>query len=79
MHVVVPPAFEVFARDEVAAGRFTSEEDVVIRALEAYLDSIADLRSAVAEGFASLDRGEGVDGPSFMRDLIRETDRHGER
>ena len=73
MQVAIPPAFEVFAREQVAAGKFASEQDVVVRALEAYIESIADLRSAVEEGFASLDRGEGLDGPSFMRDLIAET------
>ncbi|MGI3899842.1 MAG: ribbon-helix-helix domain-containing protein [Janthinobacterium lividum] len=73
MQVAIPPAFEVFAREQVTAGGFASAEDVVLRALEAYLENVADLRSAVEEGFASLDRGEGVDGRSFMRDLIAET------
>ncbi|WP_237477902.1 ribbon-helix-helix domain-containing protein [Lichenibacterium dinghuense] len=77
MQAVVPPVFEAFAREQVAAGAFASEQEVVTRALEAYLERVASLRSAVTEGFASLDRGEGVDGPAFMRALIAKTaERH---
>lgn len=79
MQIAIPPAFQAFAREQVSAGTFASEHDVVVRALEAYLESAAELRAAVEEGFASLERGEGVDGPSFMRDLIAETASRGER
>ena len=73
MNVALSVEFETFARAQVAAGAFASEEEVVAAALKAYLEDVHDLHAMVAEGFASIDRGEGLDGATFMRDLIVET------
>ena len=47
---------------------------VTVSALRAYLDDVRDLRALLDPALTSLDRGEGIDGPSFMRELIEETE-----
>jgi putative addiction module CopG family antidote len=59
MNVPIPPEFEAFAREQVAAGRYASEAEVVADALRAYLadreallldPAIAQLDSPVRSG-----------------------------
>ena len=73
MNVAIPPEFERFAREQVEAGAVASEEEAVAAALREYLADLVELRVMVEAGFASVTRGEGVDGEVAMRDLIEET------
>lgn len=74
MQVTIPEEFEVFAREQAAAGVVSSPEEAVVSALRAHLDDVRGLRALLDPALASLDRGEGIDGPSFMRELIEETE-----
>ncbi len=70
MHIAVPPEFEAFAREQVAAGAFASEEEVVVAALRNHLVRVEELRALIDEGDAS---GGFVDGETFLRELLEET------
>ena len=59
MNVAIPPEFAAFAREQVAAGAFASEEEAVSVALRSYLSKLEELRASIDEGDAS---GESVDG-----------------
>ncbi len=74
MQITVPEDFEVFAREQAATGVVSSPEEAVTSALRAHLDDVRGLRALLDPALASLDRGEGIDGPSFMRELIEETE-----
>ena len=73
MNVPIPPEFETFARRQVQAGAVASEEEAVAVALRRYLQDIEELQALLDPALASLDRGEGVDGETFMRELLAET------
>ena len=73
MNVAIPPEFEAFARDQVKAGAVSSEEEAVALALQDYLTRIDDLRAAVGEGLADVERGDVVLGETFMAELLAET------
>lgn len=59
MNVPIPPEFEAFARDQVAAGRYTSEAEVVADALRQYLADREALLALLDPAIEQLDRGEG--------------------
>jgi putative addiction module CopG family antidote len=59
MDVPIPPEFEAFAREQVAAGRFASEADVVADALRQYLADRKTLLALLDPAIEQLDRGEG--------------------
>lgn len=73
MNVALPPEFEAFARDQVAAGTAASVEEAAAVALRSYLAQVDQLRAAVDEGLADLERGDVVEAEPFMRELIDET------
>lgn len=78
MSATIPPEFEAFARQQVEAGAFASEQEAVDAALKGYVDDFYELRASIQQGLDELDRGEGIDGETFMRELIEETRaRHG--
>ena len=65
--------FSEFVVEKIEAGRFESTSEAVragLRLLEQQEAQIDLLRQKLAAGEAQLDRGEGVDGEQFMRDLI---------
>jgi len=70
MNMTIPPEFESFARQQVAAGAFASAEEVVATALHDYLQRLTTLRALIDEGLAS---DEGDDGEAFMKDFLAET------
>ena len=72
MQVKIPDDFEVFAREQVAAGHFASEEEAVATALRGYLEEVHALRAVLDPAIAAADRGELDDGESFMKELIAE-------
>lgn len=68
----------------VASGRYESASEVVregLRLLEAqrlaYEASWSEVRAKVAEAQADVDNGRVVDGPMFMRELIKRIDPRG--
>ena len=75
MQVAIPPEFELFAREQVEAGAFSSEEAAVAAALREHLARVEELRDDVRRGIASLDRGEGLDGQAALQSLIEDIER----
>ena len=73
MKVAIPPEFERFAREQVAGGHVTSEEELVAIALNGYLDDVQALQDLLGRAIAAADRGELVDGEIFMSELMEET------
>jgi putative addiction module CopG family antidote len=59
MNVAIPPESEAFAREQVAAGRYASEAEVVADALKQYLADREALLALLDPALAQLDRGEG--------------------
>jgi len=51
------PAVEQLIRDKMASGRYASEEDLLVEALQSLAESDEEFR-AIEEGLASADRGE---------------------
>ena len=81
MNVSLTPELEKLVQAKVQSGRYNSASEVVreaLRLLEQH-DSLRaihlkELRSRMDEGLASLDRGEGVDGEKFMREMLDKLD-----
>lgn len=59
MNVSIPPEFEAFAREQVAAGRYASEAEVVADALRQYLLEGEALPALLDPAIEQLERGEG--------------------
>ena len=59
-HVSIPPEFEAFAREQVAAGRYASAAKVVADALKQYLADRKALLALLDPAIEQLDRGEGL-------------------
>jgi predicted transcriptional regulator len=51
------PAVNQLIQDKMASGRYGSEEELLVRALQALDESDEELK-AIEEGLASIDRGE---------------------
>ncbi len=65
--------FENFVDGRVKAGRYASASDAVragLRLLEQEEIKLDVLRQTLASGESQLDQGQGIDGESFMNDLI---------
>ena len=65
-----------FVQEQTRSGKYTSASEVVqeaLRLLEAAeqirADRIRDAKAKIAEGLASLNRGEGLDGEGVFREL----------
>jgi putative addiction module CopG family antidote len=58
--IAVPPEFAAFAREQVAAGRYASEGEVVAEALRQYLADRRTLLALLDPAIEQLDRGEGL-------------------
>lgn len=79
MHVHLTPELEQLVHTKVQGGRYNSASEVVREALrlleerdqllELHQDTI---RQQIEVGWASLRRGEGVDGETFFADLERQ-------
>ena len=74
MMVVIPPEFESFAREQVAAGFVMSEEEAVAAVLRGYLDDVEALRALLDPELEASDRNDTIDGETFMRELLDETE-----
>ena len=79
MNVHLTPKLETLVQNKVKAGLYNSASEVVREALRLFEEKdrirqlqIQDLRKKINKGWASLERGEGVDGEEFFRALGRE-------
>ncbi|HUY14185.1 MAG TPA: type II toxin-antitoxin system ParD family antitoxin [Terriglobia bacterium] len=79
MNVHLTPALEMLVQNKVKAGRYNSASEVVREALRLFEErdrirelQIQQLQKKINEGWASLERGGGVDGQTFFRGLERE-------
>ncbi len=62
-----------FIKSKISQGRFDNTSEAVragLRLLEVEETKLEALRARLAEGEAQLDKGQGVDGQSFMDELI---------
>jgi len=65
--------FENFVDDRVKTGRYSSASDAVragLRLLEQEETKLDLLRETLATGEKQLDQGKGIDGETFMQELI---------
>jgi antitoxin ParD1/3/4 len=65
-----------FVQEQTRSGKYTSASEVVqeaLRLLEAAegirANRLRDVKAKIAEGLASLNRGEGLDGEGVLREL----------
>ena len=79
MNVHLTPELETLVQNKVKTGRYNSASEVVREALRLFEErdriremQVRELRKRINEGWASLERGEGVDGEEFFRLLERE-------
>jgi len=79
MNVNLTPALEKLVHAKVRKGRYNSASEVVREALRLLEEKdqlrrlhVQELRKKIDQGFASLRRGQGVDGGEFFRALARE-------
>ena len=76
MNVSLTPQLETLVSDRVESGRYNSASEVVREALRLLQErdevrevQLQGLRSKIAEGLDSLDRGDWVDGEEFFQRL----------
>ena len=79
MNVHLTPELETLVQNKVKTGRYNSASEVVREALRLFEErdhlrqlQIQELRKKINKGWASLERGEGVDGEEFFRALERD-------
>jgi antitoxin ParD1/3/4 len=79
VNVHLTPELETLVQNKVKTGRYNSASEVVREALRLFEQrdrirelQIQELRKKINEGWASLERGEGVDGEEFFRGLERD-------
>jgi Arc/MetJ-type ribon-helix-helix transcriptional regulator len=82
VQVSLPAEVAEFAKGLVDGREFVSLDDVIVQALyqfrpivETERRELERLRAEVQVGIEAADRGECVDGPSFMRELIERSRR----
>lgn len=78
LNVSLSPELDDFVATRVSSGRYLTASEVVrdgLRLLEERErlreETLTRVRQKVEEGFASLDRGEGVDGEAVLAELER--------
>ena len=77
MNVSLTPELEKLVQSKVESGLYASESEVVeeaLRLLEQREIQLIELRARMDEALASLDRGEGVDGETFMQAMLDKLD-----
>ena len=78
MHSFTSPELSQLVNEELAAGGYASEEDVLLAGVKALrqLRAHERLRAEVQEGIAELDRGEGIvlDGDEALGRFFDEID-----
>ena len=81
MNVHLTPELEQLVQTKVQSGRYNSASEVVREALrlmeqkdEVRNIQLQELRKRMDKGLAQAERGEGVDGKTFMQGLIDDLD-----
>jgi putative addiction module CopG family antidote len=79
MTIRLPADLQASIRQKVESGRYGDEAEVIREALDALeardRDHLQTLRAKIAEGFASLEGGEGIAWtPALMDELEREAE-----
>lgn len=72
MNINPKPNQEALVKSKLQSGQYQSVDDVIQAALD-WLDEqdkAIETREKVAEGIASLERGEGIDGETFVNQLL---------
>lgn len=79
MNVNLTPELEALVHRKVKTGRYNSASEVVREALRLFEDRerirefrLREMRKRIDQGWASLERGEGVDGVEFFDRLARD-------
>jgi len=77
MSMILTPEQEKIVQVLLATGRFHSVSEVIQVALDlleeenhAYQIWVEETRTKIDEGLASLERGEGIDGETFVNQLL---------
>lgn len=73
--VVLGEHFEGFVSEKIAQGRYESTSEAIragLRLLEENEVKLDRLKAVLASGELELDKGEGIDGETFMNVLINE-------
>ena len=80
MNVSLTPELEELIQERVRSGRYTSASEVVREALRLLQDRdelrqlrIAELRTKVAAGLDSLDRGQARNGDAVIDEILDDT------
>lgn len=77
MKITLRPEQEALIHAKLQSGQYQSVDDVIQAALDlldeqdkAYEEWVIETRVKVDEGIASLERGEGIDGETFVNQLL---------
>lgn len=87
MNVSLTPELEALVQEKVKSGRYHSASEVVREALRLLEEQdqlravrLEEVRTKIAKGLASLDRGEGIDGEEARKRLrAKSAARRGQR
>jgi antitoxin ParD1/3/4 len=83
MSVTLTPQAEDLIRQQIEAGRYRTTSEVIeeaLRLLDARERRVQQLRDSVAEGFAAIERGEGIElTPALMDELSRQAEERARR
>lgn len=78
MVIRVPDDLEASIQQKIATGRYQDETEVIrvaLRLLDAREERAERLRTSIAEGFAAVERGEGIEWtPELMEEIDREAE-----
>jgi len=78
MAIRVPDDLEASIRQKIETGRYRDETEVIraaLRSLDAREERVERLRASIAEGFAAVERGEGIElTPEHLEELGREAE-----
>lgn len=77
MNITLKPDQEAFIHAKLQSGQYQTVDDVIQEAFQllderdkAYEQWVSETRAKVDEGIASLERGEGIDGGTFVNQLL---------
>lgn len=86
MNVHLTPELETLVQNKVKTGRYNSASEVVREALRLFEQrervrelQLREIRKRIDQGWASLERGEGIDGAEFFKRLEHEEAELGRR
>jgi antitoxin ParD1/3/4 len=81
MNVHLTPELEELVQSKVRSGRYNSASEVVREALrlmeqkdEVRTIQLQELRNRIDKGLAQAERGEGMDGETFMQEIMEDLD-----